>query len=95
LTTLGATGIKNNSGRLIDADGLWPVIDFQDIPSGSVEVDVLIGDNGDDYHSVMFAGHMGLQIVDEGRTTLAPKTGWVICLKPSPEEVEQLVPTSK
>lgn len=65
------------------------MIDTKNIPSGLVEVDVKIDDNGVLHHSVMFAGHYGREILETGKT-LKPKSGWVICLKPSPEEIKRI-----
>jgi hypothetical protein len=61
-------------------DKTWPIIDTDDIPVGVVEVDILIDDNGTEYKSVMFAGHMGKAVLEDG-CTLQPKSGWVIALK--------------
>jgi hypothetical protein len=54
-----------------------------------VEVDVKIDDNGTPYNSSMFAGLMAFDVLDKG-LTLQPLPGWVMCLKPSPEEIEKI-----
>ena len=50
------------------------------IVSGVVYVDVLIDDNGVKHDTVMFAGHLGKEILPDGYT-LQPKIGWAIALK--------------
>jgi len=89
----------NKQGEYDDKRGLdkgpWPLIDTADIPTGSVEVDVEITDFDETkYHSVMFAGHMA-QEIREGGFTLKPVSGWAMCLKPSPEEIEKIKAESK
>lgn len=69
-----------------DAEQLdWLRIETSDIPTGIVEVDVKINDNGAEYKSVMLAGHMGAEIQNEG-DTVKPTLGWVIALKPDSAE---------
>jgi len=81
----GEDGKKLGLGK-----GPWPFIETSDIPTGSVEVDVkIIEDDGTENHSVMFAGHMAQEIRDGG-FTLKPVSGWAMCLKPSPEEIEKI-----
>lgn len=63
----------------------WLRIETDDIPTGIVEVTVKIDDNGNEYNSVMFAGHMGAEIKNEG-DTLQPTLGWAIALKPAGTE---------
>lgn len=58
----------------------WLRLDTNDIPTGIVEVDVTIDDNGTEYKSIMFAGHMGAEIKEDG-CTLQPTLGWTISLK--------------
>jgi len=67
----------------------WPIIDTNNIPPGIIEVDVKIDDNGVPYYSSMFAGHLAINLSDDGKTLL-PMSGWVICLKPSPEEIKKI-----
>ncbi len=57
-------------------------IDIDKIPTGIVEVDVKIDDNGVKYNSVMLAGHMGAEIKNGG-DTVQPALGWVMALKPT------------
>lgn len=45
-------------------------------------MDVKIDDFGTEYESVMIAGHMGMEIKNEGYT-VQPTLGWAIALKPS------------
>lgn len=60
----------------------WLRIETSDIPTGIVEVPVKIDDNGNAYNSIMFAGHMGAEIKNEG-DTMQPTLGWAIALKPA------------
>lgn len=59
----------------------WLRIETEDIPSGIVEVNVIIDDNGHEYKSVMFAGHVATEINENG-TIVQPTLGWAIALKP-------------
>lgn len=67
----------------------WPRLDTNDIPTGIVEVDVKINDNGTEYNSIMFAGHMAAEIKGDG-CTVQPNLGWTICLKPSEMDTEEI-----
>ncbi|CAL8083766.1 unnamed protein product [Orchesella dallaii] len=58
----------------------WPRIDMPDIPSGIVEVDVKIDDNGVKNNAVLFAGHMATEIKEDG-VTVQPVLSWAIALK--------------
>ncbi|CAL8089660.1 unnamed protein product [Orchesella dallaii] len=58
----------------------WPRIESDDVPTGIVEVDVKIDDNGAEYNSVMFAGHVATEVKDDG-CTLQPTLGWAMALK--------------
>jgi len=71
---------------------IWPYVDLDKIPSGVVEVDVKIDDNGTPYHSVLLAGHMAVDIIEDEETkcTMKPQIGWALVLKPSPDEMEQI-----
>lgn len=41
----------------------FPVIDSSDIPPGYITVDVTVDDNGVEHKTLMFAGHMGYEVV--------------------------------
>ncbi|CAL8089654.1 unnamed protein product [Orchesella dallaii] len=58
----------------------WPRIESDDIPTGILEVDVKINDNGAEYNSVMFAGHIATEVKDDG-CTLQPTLGWAMALR--------------
>lgn len=58
----------------------FPVIDDSDVPPGYLTVDVMVDDNGTEFKTLMFAGHMGYDVVDEGKG-IAPKLAWAIVLK--------------
>ncbi|CAL8070651.1 unnamed protein product [Orchesella dallaii] len=58
----------------------WPIIEFGNVPTGIVEVDVKINDNGAEYNSIMFAGHVATEVKDDG-CTLQPTLGWAMALK--------------
>lgn len=58
----------------------FPVIDTNDIPPGYITVDVTVDDNGREYKTLMFAGHMGYDIVHQGKG-IAPKLAWAMALK--------------
>ncbi|CAL8075332.1 unnamed protein product [Orchesella dallaii] len=73
---------NDNRERWLSNPGKWPEIDMKDIPSGVVEVDVKIDDNGREYESLMFAGHMAAEVMEDNGLTLKPSLGWAIALKP-------------
>ncbi len=79
------------SGRSEEENKMkWLCIDTTTIPTGIVEVDVKINDNGAEYDSVMFAGHMGTEIKNEG-DTVQPTLGWAIALKfPNAEKSKRI-----
>lgn len=56
-------------------------IDTRLIPTGIVEVDVAISDNGSTREGVLYAGHMAMEVKEEG-TTLQPTLGWVMAVDP-------------
>ncbi|KAI5068749.1 hypothetical protein GOP47_0017094 [Adiantum capillus-veneris] len=58
----------------------FPVIDTSDIPPGYITVNVIVDDNGEEHKTLMFAGHMGYNVVQEGKG-IAPKLAWAIALK--------------
>ncbi|KAH9130425.1 hypothetical protein LEN26_008528, partial [Aphanomyces euteiches] len=60
----------------------FPIINTNNIPAGYLTVDVLFDDNDDDgveYKSLMFAGHMSYQVED--KKTIIPTLSWAIVLK--------------
>ncbi|CAL8133331.1 unnamed protein product [Orchesella dallaii] len=59
----------------------WPEIEIDKIPGGVVEVDVTLNDHGKKYQSLMLAGHMGVEVKEDG-VTMQPALGWAIALKP-------------
>ncbi|KAF0688407.1 Aste57867_19963 [Aphanomyces stellatus] len=58
----------------------FPIVDTGDIPSGYLTVPVTVDDNGVEYATVMFAGHMAFE-AKQGSTTIAPHLSWAIALK--------------
>lgn len=76
------------------AEEEWPVIDIAEIPSGIVNVDVKITDGENEYESVMFAGHVGYEVLEDN-CTLRPQIGWGIALKLTAEEVDKLHETAR
>ena len=67
----------------------WPHISTGAIPSGIIQVDVEIDDNGVISDSVLFAGHMAYEILEDS-VTLKPRVGWAIAFKSNPNEVTNL-----
>lgn len=57
----------------------FPFIDTLDIPTGYVTVPVIIDDSGVEHKSLMFAGHLNTEKIDE--TTVAPQLNWAIVLQ--------------
>ena len=64
---LGHTVVKIN----------WPVIDTEDVPSGTITVPVCIDDNGTQYDGHMLAGHFAYDGYD---TTIQPRADWCIAV---------------
>lgn len=58
----------------------FPVIDTSDIPPGYLTVDLTVDDNGTEFKTLMFSGHMGYDVVHAGKG-IAPKLAWAIALK--------------
>lgn len=58
----------------------WPFIDNSKIPRASVEVPVLVDDNGVLHNTVMVAGIPGIYIEtnERGEDVIAPVTGWAM-----------------
>jgi len=77
---------RNFSEDMDESEVNWLRLDSNDIPTGIVEVDVKIDDNGTEYDSIMFAGHMGAEIKKDG-CTVQPVLGWSIALKPTEAEL--------
>lgn len=67
---------------------IWPQINIEKIPTGIVNVDLKLFDNAKQYESVMFAGHIGYNVLEDN-CTLQPKIGWAIALKLTANEVEE------
>lgn len=74
--------------------GAWPVVEIDCIPSGIVTVDVKIVEQRKEHASVMFAGHVGYEVLEDD-FTLRPKIGWGIALKLIAEDVEKLHETAR
>ncbi|CAL8133301.1 unnamed protein product [Orchesella dallaii] len=59
-----------------------PRVDISDIPSGIVEVDLLVEDgSGHESKTFMLAGHMAPETMDLNGIALKPSLGWAIVLK--------------
>ena len=70
---------------------LYPDIDSHDIPPGSAEVDVkIIGSDTQEYHSVLYAGNMGMKVVsgsEENGDRVQNVPMWCCCLKKEKKNV--------
>lgn len=62
------------------------------IPFGVIDMDVKIieidGADTKEYDSIMFAGHVGYEVLEDD-CTLKPQIGWGIALKSSDNEIEK------
>eukprot|EP01112_Ceratiomyxa_fruticulosa_P009469 TRINITY_DN2465_c0_g2_i2.p1 TRINITY_DN2465_c0_g2~~TRINITY_DN2465_c0_g2_i2.p1 ORF type:complete len:348 (+),score=58.04 TRINITY_DN2465_c0_g2_i2:176-1219(+) len=65
-----------------DDRGDWICVNINDIPKGYLSVPVKVDDNGTEYRTQMFAGHIVARTADEG-TTLIPQLDWCMLI---PEE---------
>lgn len=72
-----------------DSEDPWPLVDVDKIPSGCVSVDVKIVDENEEFQSLMFAGHVGYEVLSDN-CTLKPQIGWGIALKRTDKEVNEL-----
>ncbi|CAL8089663.1 unnamed protein product [Orchesella dallaii] len=80
--------VFDQDGNLQASLTKWPRIESDDVPTGIVEVNIKINDNGAEYNSVMFAGHVASEVKDDG-CTLQPTLGWAMTLKSDePETVD-------
>lgn len=57
----------------------WIYIDTNDIPSGYVRVPVTVDDNGVEYKTTMYAGHLGVEFKDDN--TIVPRLDWAIVVE--------------
>ncbi|OQR89033.1 hypothetical protein THRCLA_09955 [Thraustotheca clavata] len=71
----------------------FPIVDTTDIPRGFCKVDVTIDDNGVEYKSAMFAGHVTYQV--QNQNTIAPHLSWTIALKDRATEEKSKKPKQK
>ncbi|CAL8133333.1 unnamed protein product [Orchesella dallaii] len=72
-------GRITNFWHSVTSEGLE--MGFDKIPRGVVEVDVTLNDHGKKYQSLMLAGHMAVNVKEDG-VTMQPALGWAIALKP-------------
>lgn len=78
-------------------NGIWPVVDINDIPPGYVTVPVTINDNGVEHKARLFAGHLAFshQLIDHPKSqsdanvgsSLQPRVVWSIVLLNGPEKM--------
>jgi len=57
----------------------WIYIDTNDIPKGYLMVPVTVDDNGTEYKTEMYAGHI-VSKLENGNTTIVPQLDWCIVL---------------
>ncbi|KAF0687044.1 Aste57867_21183 [Aphanomyces stellatus] len=87
--------IDEKTGEYIKLDAEmseFPVLEIGAVSPGYLTVDVTIDDNGVEYKSLMFAGHMSYAV--QRGDTIVPQLMWAIALKPgrSPKcEVGELI----
>lgn len=87
---------KSSGGRFVrgNENEPWPLNDIDKIPSGAVNVDVKITDVNGEYKSLMFAGHVGYETLNDN-CTLKPQIGWGIALKMTDEDVTKFHKTCR
>jgi len=81
---------------VLDSTTMFPIIDTDDVPRGFVEVDVKLDDNGQEFDTVMVAGHLGGRVLgtkadegEEGEEKLGVAAGWFMFVK-DPKKVEEV-----
>jgi hypothetical protein len=86
-----AGGKTRRSGFSLVLDGeIFPIVDSKKVPSGSLEVDVKLTDNGEEVDALLVAGHLGGRVIQSGGSAggseeqspklgLAP--GWFMFIK--------------
>ncbi|KLO04876.1 hypothetical protein SCHPADRAFT_917878 [Schizopora paradoxa] len=82
-------GIYYGPPALFLGDVRYPVVEFENVPNGFCEVDVLIDDHGTKYDCMMVAGHVGFTISGERSDTLQPSPHWFMFEK-GKEAIRQL-----
>ncbi|KAL0479116.1 hypothetical protein AKO1_007970 [Acrasis kona] len=55
----------------------WPIINMNDIQRGFVTVPITVNDNGTEYKTEMYAGHMTSKILDD-EVSIEPSLGWAL-----------------
>ncbi len=71
----GANKTEEHWGREIQGHG-YPIINFNNVPSGIISVPMKINDNGEEHDSVLFAGHGLYTAVAED--TIQPTLTWAL-----------------
>ncbi|RHY21560.1 hypothetical protein DYB32_009779, partial [Aphanomyces invadans] len=66
--------------EMVKLGGDFPVVEVGKVTAGYLTVDVKIDDNGTEYKSVMFAGHLAYEALVDG-TSIQPTLAWAIALK--------------
>lgn len=93
VTAFAAFDEEGNWNRSITSDGKWLYVDFDDIPSGAVTVDVKIVEIGNGkanvYQSLFFAGHIAYKVLEDD-VTLKPQIGWGLALKSREKNIGKL-----
>jgi hypothetical protein len=64
----------------------WIIINTNDIPTGSVNCDVELDDNGTTYQCELLAGHSGSAALN--KTTLTPHVSWLFRVKAAEPDVD-------
>jgi hypothetical protein len=81
-----AGGKTRRSGFSLVLDGeIFPIVDSKKVPSGSLEVDVKLDDNGKEFDTLLVAGHLGGRVIQPGSDEQNPKLGlapgWFMFIK--------------
>lgn len=86
----GPSVLREYGKALVLDDTMFPIVDTDKVPNGYVEVDVKLDDNGEQFDTVMLAGHMGgkvLETQEKGKEDkLALASGWVMFIKDKAKE---------
>lgn len=81
--------LRSSTHALTLDNAVFPIIKTGDVPSGYVEVDVVLDDNGQVFDTVMIAGHMGGRVVDATKNKLGVANGWAMFIKDAEKEQKE------
>ncbi|KAL0479876.1 hypothetical protein AKO1_007360 [Acrasis kona] len=68
---------RGDNKEIRGASSEWPIIDMSEVQRGFVTVPITVDDNGKEYKTEMYAGHMASKVLDD-EVSIAPSLGWAL-----------------